>query len=416
MKSYREQSLSNVPPVEQYTYAELSEDALSHIFSFSDVPTLNKINSTCKRWREVATRDYFWTNHTNNPPEKNVRNAYVEQRKEYYESKYREKAKQFHSSVDNAASIIICAVCVIGYFSITIGLLYASIVLQIFLDGRFRLDTATLWFTYIPIVILFIGPFAIAIIVSFAYCTILAPTVQFVKLFRKAEGDCSEQVAMPLLSFLFIGYLGFIPCIAIGTGISYFIAPSQAAFRLSFLPVHIFTILYVVLPIITMIFHMIASCTNPLNKETWGTLGTMMVIHSIGIFTNGCASLQILLISAKLDNAISTYWSVVFVPIYVLLAVLIFGWAYFCCCIPLWRKLYEHDDVTTVSFIVVPMLVCITLILVPVFIWLLLLGLRLDLIMSGSYGAIFAPLYVSHGLNITGLCVLLGLSLYVIYQ
>jgi hypothetical protein len=392
---------------------ELSDDTISHIFQFLEVTDLLHSGAACKKWRSLSSQDHLWRQCLSTEHEKDLRDVFIASKKTYYEDKYRAKAVQFHEKIEVTLAYVIGAICIIGIYSITIGMIYSTIIGHLYLDGIIPMRTSLLWFTYIPVALLFIGPFVAITIASFTYSTVLSPVIELVKCVRKASHGCSEQLAIPLIVFLTVGYTGFIPCIALSAAISLFIAPSAAAFRLSYLPVHIFTFLYIVIPIISVMIGKITEHSR-WSKSNWEALGSLALLHGIGVLFNGYASLQVGLITAKLDNAISTYWLVVFIPLYLLLVFLIFGWLFFICFIPIWHRIDDDpENVSVGSIVLIPLLICLSIILIPVLVWIILFAIRMDLFLTSSFGVTFIPLYIGHGVNLIALTTLSVFSVFV---
>lgn len=143
----------------------------------------------------------------------------------------------------------------------------------------------------------------------------------------------------------------------------------------------VFTPMYV-LSLLSIAACIISCCIKHCNVE--------FEILSIASF------LQLLFIGLRLDSITSWNWAVVLIPTWIGLVLLVIGlvvYAVFRCCLIVTEE--DQEVVRLQRPLTALLLVCLSLIIVCVILFLALLSARLDKLISMSYSALFVPLHIS---------------------
>jgi hypothetical protein len=365
---------------------DIHDDVLQSIFSFLDAASLINVGQTSKRFRCLSSHDLVWRYSC--PRYKNRRKErYIHHKKRLKVGKRQSLYLELGSTVNNKfQTYIILTQGVVLPISVVMGLMYISVAVPVLLDGFIAQSATNFWYASIPALVLILVPFAIAVITLMHSACVFYPALNII--LKKIPSIDNSQI---LSCFVVIGWVLWLPLLIVGVLILLLISPIHAtatyAFRLSFLPVHLFAVLYLWMSVPVFF------CARNINNFD----RSYTVAYGVGILINSFVAIQAGLISTKLDQVLLTSWAIVFIPMWLIFAIMLLLWLVV---LPFIRN--------SANFLYVLMLlIFVAALSVPYTIWLILFALRLDLVVSFNFVFVFTPLYVGIVLGILGVLVFL---------
>ncbi|KAL0488007.1 F-box protein [Acrasis kona] len=373
--------------------SDIYDDVLLYTFSFLESRDLITVGQTCRRWREVSSGDMMWRRElqnffTNTNQKKNVEQIDGDYKRVYFKMKYAHNhLEEFHKRISNIRNCQIWTAIIIGLFiplSLCFGALYLSIMAPLFLDGQIQTSPENLWYSSVPEWILLFAPFLVFIVTMTIIFVLFVPQSKYAKkvqLIQFFELQWNTYFESAFISIWVVGWLAWVPIMFLGLYLRLLIVPffpnSNMSFRLAFVPVYLYTAVYIAAPLYTMVQWSLLR--KPLMKWSLGC-------YIVGVIINVLVSIQCGLISGKLDSSLDSYWSSIFTPMWLVHALLLL-FPGVCCleAVHPWRLRFVKVGAV--------MAVC-EIFLLPVQIWLILFSLRLDSFISVSFVATFIPLYV----------------------
>jgi hypothetical protein len=397
-----EQVASNVDTQQQQEIDQnyeffLNADIMEQVFSFIDFQHRESImacEQTCSLWRKILSNNERWQS-TYNYLILNIPYSYrqfsikifPEFRAEFFKiikltatnrrdmHKVQQIQKKIWSVLTFSVIIIACL--------LILGLIYISIIIPITLDGV--ISGSTIWYTSIPAFLFFWAPAPHAIILW---------GIRFYLFYRYKLLNFDEWQQ----SDLSLIWLSTAPISLLSFAVGY----ASNAHSLSFIIFYAFTALYIIIPPI----YAIVRRKKFFDCEVWWTPFNHKQAPAISTYFFGSLLLLLLctqfaLIAVKLDGYITTYWSVVFIPMWFCLVVALgapLTLSPLLCYAFEMGKNRDDLDSNSMFYLVYLMspLVCIPVTLVSLLItaWFTLFAVRLDGVVTFSYVYTFIPLYV----------------------
>lgn len=145
------------------------------------------------------------------------------------------------------------------------------------------------------------------------------------------------------------------------------------------IPSYLLTAFLIIFPFIVILLCNLFSNMNLFSFSVWFTI----------VFINVVTNIQVLLVTLKLDKVLGTYWSIIFIPSWILILSICVCSIPFCICggLSIIRSIY--------NFIFFLLLILFSSCFVlPILIFLILFALRLDQVFLGYYSLLFIPIYL----------------------
>jgi hypothetical protein len=379
--------------LEAYTtnLADASNAILTRIFSFLETQDLCNIATTCKRWLNITSTDIIWQPHLQKYitrlPITDVKSTadFTNQFKLHY-LRITKNRKAIDAYAEESVKMttwsyrVARALLIYLPLCILLGIFYMSIVFPMFLDGVFPVRTNTILLMAIPNFFFFVIPILLTGIGVYCLTGFLIPkrihAVQMVKGYntksKYLEYYYSVIFALGWFINIPLSILAIYIRIAIGNG-DYI----MSAMRMAFIPVHVFTVCYTIAPLFFILLRLKRA------RVAW-------FIYTIGSFINISITMQVSLISAKLDQLVNDYWVVIFLPFWIGNGVILLGMLVSPCLFFV-SKFFEQEGLSQSS----KGIIYCELLLAPIQLWVILFCLRLDMIITTSYVYTFIPLYAS---------------------
>jgi hypothetical protein len=404
-----------------------ADDCLANIFSFLPLKDLLGVSLTSKQWFRVASSDFLWADHLQNTymdtdwlqhtcrsrdvfilsrisaqdpyvvPSDVILDELSDFREHFVFRKTlltKAPSTLFRSRNAFTSQLLLYAlVYLLSMVCLILSLAVLCVLLPLYLDGIINITILNLNWTILPSVILVFIPFLLTISAIIINLLILRPRIVkhsqiFIQLgisFRGSTVDDSDTFQLAFISIY--GWFFGIPVVLMGIYLRFWISavynPLHMSFQLSMLALYVFTVLYI---IVTPILIIRQKCDQLLNRVLW-------IIYAVGASINFIGSVQVILVSAKLDQTISTYWCVVFLPVWIIaICALIL-----CGIIPgiatyLWKMQLRGSRIDIMKYVMRSFTGIVTLFL-PFAITLLLICLRADLLGDFFYTYAFFPMY-----------------------
>jgi hypothetical protein len=274
-----------------------------------------------------------------------------------------------------------------------VGLIYLSVIVPLILDGKVRMTTQNLFYVSIPSWLFLVLPVVTILPVLGSVLAILrsvyAYLYRFVQQWNFSFVEVPPFISQWSLFRIIVGWFGYIPIVFICSQIRLWFYVSDAntvfAYRISFLPIYVFTLIFTVCDI-AVLFN---------NRKSAMIRSAMIRLDVFFFFTflfiNGLV-LQSGLVSGKVDNAILAPWTVILIPIWTVYA--LFLAAMFLSPLLIWYAFVHNrerygDAVNTFKF-----LLFVNIMTSPLLIWLVLFALRLDLVLTSQFVYAFIPIYL----------------------
>lgn len=381
-------------PTPTSTMIEVFDDLLFYTFSFLEGPDLISVGQVCKRWRDISSGNDVWKRElqlflTNTNQKKRVEDLQASNfKKLFFKMKYAHThLDDHHKRISRIRNCQIWTGIAMGIFiplSLCFGFLYLSIISPLFMDGYINYSQDNVWLSSIPEWLLFFTPFIVFMCTITIVFLLFIPQRKYAKsvqLVQYFELHWDGYFEAAFISIWIVGWFLWIPLIFLGLYLRLLIVPffvsTGFSYRLAFLPVHLYSVLYIGAPLYVMVQWSLLH--KPLMKWSVGC-------YLVGVAINCFVSIQCGLISAKLDQSMDSYWSSIFSPLWILHGLLLMFPGV--CCL-------EAVHPWKLRFIKIGgVMAIIEVFLFPVQIWLILFALRLDLFISISFTSTFIPLYV----------------------
>jgi hypothetical protein len=403
----------------------LDDDCLACIFSFMPLNDLLKTSLINRQWFKVASSDFLWEEHLKQTYmatdwiqyECRARTVFIISQLnsvEHYlvpsdvildeDSEFRKhvarrkklisKSLTTRFQINNAFTsqlTLYAIVYVITMVCFILALTLLCIFFPLYLDGIIIMNVNNLNWTILPSVILVIIPFILTIFAICLNVIVLRPRVtKHARLFKDLEitfrgstVDDSDSFQVAFLSMYgwVFGFPIVVICIYLRFWISSVYNPVNISYQLSMLPLYVFTVLYIV---ITPICILLQKSDRILKKTLW-------LIYAAGVIINVVGSVQIELVSAKLDQDVIGFWMELFLPVWITCIIVLLG----CMLSPIlscyvWNK--QTAKANTIRY-TVRAIIGLTTLAIPAMVTLLLVILRADLFGDYFYTYAFFPMY-----------------------
>lgn len=262
--------------------------------------------------------------------------------------------------------------------------IYVSIIGPLLLDGVITPTVYNYWLISIPLWFLLVVP-----LLLFVCHFIFVEMLRCVAPHCGAVDDTSIFYEHDILNMypISLGTVIWIPMIFICVYTRVLLGTGTGTYRISFIPLHIVAAMFIVLPVIVLLYY---------SRRKRQRQFTSWIVYFASAFINTFVSLQVGLISGKLDQAVETYWSVIFIPTFVLLFIVMSSlFVYLAVFAPVLSCRYKwHDHWYSAPHFLIGTAIAV----LPFILSLLLLTLRMDLVITAPYVFCFIPLYVGPAL------------------
>jgi hypothetical protein len=356
----------------------LQQDILRHVFQFidisKDIPTLMAISQTCHIFRVLSST------------ERDTHLTRIIAGKKATRAKEKQIAR--YNFFDKATALVGVGSAIVYPASVgtcfAVGLIYLSIIAPLLFDGVIVPTVYNYWLVSIPLWFLLVLP-----ILFSALHFLLVEILRHMAPRCVAIDDTSIFYEHDILNMypISLGLVTWIPMIFICVYARILVGKTNTSFRVSFVPLHIVTAMFILLPLPVLLYY---------SRRKRQRQFTSWITYFASAFVNTFVSLQLGLISGKLDQAIETYWLVIFIPTFVLLLILMSSlFVYLAILAPIMSCKYKwHDHWYSTPHVLIGTAVAV----LPFLLSVLMLTLRMDLFLTVPYAYCFIPLYVGPGL------------------
>lgn len=371
----------------------LSDDSLLYIFSFLTYDDLFRVGRVCKQWYRVSCNDKLWELEYIRIFEDyymgNCRDFFVEKMNRYGQLENVRKRVAFIAMLQ---SFLICGY---GFFAPMIfvfGFFLTTIFAPLLMDGI--IHNAQFLSTPVVVTLFAFLVMAIGLLVDPSFLNrIKRKYSKILREEKELEIDSAivsytfdrsrDEGWVPALNLL-IWSIFVIPLIPICGLLRWCFFPNlRYSYSLCFVPLHAYTICYLLIPPLVMLI----KWRNFKKLYENRRISEFIFVHANII--NFTVSIQAMLIGLKLDEYIdaSVHWSVVVIPLYLML---VFLTCFGCIC--------GYSAKLFLGKVLYRSMWCMQIVFIPIIIFAILFCLKLDNIITWQFITVFIPLYVFEGI------------------
>jgi hypothetical protein len=400
-----------------------ADDCLYTMFSYLTVPEMMQVSLTCKQWFRVSCSDSLWeqmlkktymdfdelqykcNNHNVfllsrlavQDQYKPLTNILLEESDHFRNHTVRRRkllsfAPLYLWRIRNVFTVQLLSNAIaylVSTFCIVVAITLLCILLPIYLDGIVQISVSNLNWTILPSALLIFIPFIVILSANCVNMIILRPRgAQYSKFFTEIgitfrgssiNDNDSVQLAFCIMTSWIMSVPIILGCLYLRLWISPVYNPPYMSFQLSVLPYYVATVLFIIITPFLIVYRIQGTI---ITRVLW-------VLYFIGTIFNILVSTQVALVAAKLDQSLPTYWTIIFLPVWICGAIVILLLVFS----PLIPQLFRNEST---KHFVIYLLRCFTVLAflaAPAFLTLIVLTLRMDLISDYFYTYAFFPMY-----------------------